>query len=560
MAENKVNSSHIRQELIELLQKEDDRISSDFPPQGFGLMEIARSMDNYWLRASTIYSSDSLDINTLITNMKFGINKAIRFALLDVSNYATIFLTPTNQEMSIWADTIIQSYGKLGLCENFLELHRVGLCELNKIGETYRFNINVDNPGIEMLEKSHFDWMVKKAIKSQKKLYTRKSKERNKISQQMDRMVRPAGGHFMTYSTNSRIDEYYLEIGKSESARMFGRDSFPDHVKFGGIEFGLYCQAVEIMVGWALKHCHFISLLLDKRPKMNFRNLCTLLDIKMRVAEYLQSALQTDASTCIQIIDAMTLTQENVSYHCAIPGNFVAPSYIDVGGNKLLSPIWGNLSHPFIFLLNELKRKYEHDWFDNVNHREKMFREDIYSFFNGERFYKCMESLIIKVDGKVLTDIDALIYDRITGKIAVFQLKFQDYFGYSLKQRSNRKLDMLKANKWVEAITNWILTQSEHDLAIKLGIPRPLNKSNFRLFVIGRNAANFSGSEIPNKRVAWGIFLQIQHLRQDFLNTSDPIENLYLSIIKDSPFQKESPTILTETLEIGSKRIMVGKF
>ena len=555
-----MNLSNVRQELIEILQKEERQLSSNFPPQGFGLMEIARSMDNYWTGASTIYSSEGLDVDNVVTKMKFGINKAIRLTLLDSSKHPTVFLTPTNQDVSIWADTLIQSCGRIGLCENLLEIHRVGLCELTKSGQTYRFNITTDNTGMELHEKSHFDWAVKRAIKSQKKLLSRKQNERNKINKQMDRMVRPALEHYMTYDTNPRIDNYYLEIGKSEAAKMFGRDSFPDYVMFGGIEFRLYCEAVEIMVGGALKHLHFISLLLDKRPRMNFRNLCTLLDIRMRVSEYLQSALQVDANTCRQIIDALTLTPENVDYHCAVPGNFVAPAYIEVGGNKVISPIWGNLSHPFIFLLNELKRKYERDWFDNVNQREKMFREDIYKFFDGDRFYKLPDSLIIKSGGKVLTDIDALVYDKLTGKIAVFQLKFQDYFGYSLRQRSNRKLDMLKANNWVDLIDKWVIEHSEEDLALKIGITDPITKSNFRLFVIGRNAANFSGSELPDQRAAWGILLQLHHLKQKFLNTADPIQNLFSSIMLDSPFKKEKPDLPTESLEIGGKKIIVGTF
>lgn len=551
---------NVRQELIELLQNEEDQLANNLPLQGFGLMDVARSMDNFWASRSAVYSADGLDREGVVMRMNFGLNKALKLTLLDASKFSTVFLAPTNQQVSTWADTFIQFCGKLGYCENFLELHRVGLCELSKIGEIYRFNITADNTGIEALEKSHFDWAVKVAVRKQKKLYSRKSRERDKISKQMDRMVKPASKHYMTYDTNPRIDNYYIDIGKSEATKMFGRHSFPDHVKFGGIEFHLYCEAVEIMVGWALKHLHFISLLLDRRPQMDFRNLCTLLNFKIDVLGYLQSAVELDSNACKQILDALTLTQDNVDYHCAVPGNFVAPAYIEVGGNKVISPIWGNLSHPFLFLLNELKRRYESDWFDNVNHREKMFRDDIYSFFKGDRFYRHSVQLLIKKGGKVLTDIDALVYDKMTGKIALFQLKSQDFFGYSLRQRSNRKQEMLKANNWVQLITDWILEQSEEEIAQKIGVHDPISKSNFRLFVIGRNAANFSGPEVPDKRAAWGIWLQMHRLSQKFLNSADPIENLFSSIILDSPYQKEKPDVPPEALEIGGKKIIFGKF
>jgi hypothetical protein len=550
-----------RQELLELLHREEERLSSKLPPQGFGLIDIARSMDNYWVNVSHVYSAEKLDLESLNTQMEFGLNKALKILLQDVYKYPTILLTPTNRYRSTWADTFIQSCGKLGWCEQLLEIHRVGLCELTKLGDTYRFNINIENAGIETIERAHFDWAVLNAVKNRNKLISNKRKERRELFKEMSKIVQMASKYYMTYDTNPRIDNYYIEIGKSDSARMFGRDSFPDHVKFGGIEFGLYCEAVEIMVGWALKHIDYAFLLLKKRPQMNFRNLCTLLDLEFRIFDYLQSALGVDDNTCKQIIKTVTLRQNNIDDHCAIPGDFVAPAYIDVGMGKLVSPIWGNLTHPFTFLLTELKRQYKDEGFRNVNEREKIFQDEIYRLFDGDRYYKYPGQLDIKRAGVTLTDIDALIFDKLTGKIAIFQLKFQDAFGHSLRQRSNRKLDMLKANKWIGTITDWIRHHSEKDLAQRIGISNYIiSKNNFRLFVIGRNAANFSGAEMPDSRAAWGIWLQIHRFRENFSRSADPIEVLFSSIAADSPFQKELPEIGISRVTVRDKEIIFGKF
>lgn len=84
----------------------------------------------------------------------------------------------------------------------------------------------------------------------------------------------------------------------------------------------------------------------------------------------------------------MTLTVDKKKEPCSVPGNLLTPVFIELGENKLLRPIWGSLSEPFIFLLRELRRGYRSDWDNAVNGREQVFRDDLYGLFLSERFYK----------------------------------------------------------------------------------------------------------------------------------------------------------------------------
>jgi hypothetical protein len=149
---------------------------------------------------------------------------------------------------------------------------------------------------------------------------------------------------------------------------------------------------------------------------------------------FLTYVLDIDFDTAKHLLEILTLTYESKNVHCSA-GIFIAPAFIKVGQGRVLSPVWGCTSHPFLFMLNELKRKYRSDWDMAVNQRENIFRNDIYALFKESRFLKLDTNVKIKIGGLIVTDVDALIFDRATGIVGIFQLKWQDFFGNSMRER-----------------------------------------------------------------------------------------------------------------------------
>lgn len=66
-----------------------------------------------------------------------------------------------------------------------------------------------------------------------------------------------------------------------------------------------------------------------------------------------------------------------------------------------------------------------------MNQREAVFRTQLYTVFDDPRFSCVQHPVIIKEKNKTLTDIDAVVIDKKTGEIALFQLKWQDPADYS---------------------------------------------------------------------------------------------------------------------------------
>jgi len=551
-------------ELRSLINYEEQRILNSFSLESrLGLMEISRSMDLFWtsLNIGAVQQRREVyDTSELIT---FGLNKAVNLFLDHSCNFVSFPLARSTEESKNWADSVLLHCGRLGLCEHLLEVNRVGLGELQKESDySYRFQYSSSEPiGLESFEKDDFAWMTQSIARSQAAKAKELEERQQRIWNLMSGLVNTWQKYYIQYEAHPEVDQFYEEIGILHAQRMFGQDSFPGDIKFGGYDFDLYRSAVGILIGWALKHMSFCTQLVKKAPHIEFSNIITIPQDFDNKVSFLAHALEIDVNAAKQALQTLTLTYENKNFHCSVPGNFVAPALIQVGKGRVLSPIWGRTSHPFLFMLNELKRKYRSDWDRAVDQRESIFRQEIYSLFKDSNFLTPDKNINIKIDGSVVTDIDALILDRSTGVLGIFQLKWQDGFGNSIRERESRKRNFQKTgNKWVECVNNWLSVNSIPEICQLCGfdVDDAERVKEFRVFVIGRNAAHFSGAGNLDSRAAWGTWYQLLRFVSENITWVDPIAELHTLMIEDSPLTRKLPKIPKEELTIGDIRITMG--
>ena len=126
-----------------------------------------------------------------------------------------------------------------------------------------------------------------------------------------------------------------------------------------------------------------------------------------------------------------------------------------------------------------------------------------------------------------MTDIDAVVFDRIEGVIGIFQLKWQDFNIAEVKQQRSRAKDFVsRVDAWATAISDWIAEFGLEALCRVLqispvdGIP----VTNIRLFAIGRSAARFKsyGYQPSRPDVAHCTWAQFLRLRYEI----GPVENV----------------------------------
>lgn len=127
-------------------------------------------------------------------------------------------------------------------------------------------------------------------------------------------------------------------------------------------------------------------------------------------------------------------------------------------------------------------------------HRENWMADDLYGLFEGSRFQCVRGQTRLRRHGQTVTDIDAAIYDKLTGELALFQLKWQDFASCNVRtQRSKAENFIDQVDRWGKNTTMWIdqfgidaLVQS-----LKLKIPSGTQPISIRLVAVGRSNARF---------------------------------------------------------------------
>ena len=115
-------------ELHLLIKNEEQRILKSYPLEGrLGLMEISRSMDLAWINIDLGNVEYSEETTRMWQLFRFGINKAIYLFLDRSCNFPSFPLGKSTEMSKNWADSVLIHCGRLGLCEHFLEINRIGL-------------------------------------------------------------------------------------------------------------------------------------------------------------------------------------------------------------------------------------------------------------------------------------------------------------------------------------------------------------------------------------------------------------------------------------------------
>jgi hypothetical protein len=552
-------------ELLNLLQKERHGVlRSLFSPESrIGLIELIRAVDNFWV-GGMVRNSRSEEEDEIGHLILYSLPQVFDLFLDTSCKYAGAPLFRSTSDLQQWADSVLQHCGRIGYCMGLLKMSEAGLCKCIKVTENefhFRLIHNSEPFGVETYDKEHYEWiieLIRTNLQQGQKANLRKL--RKIISRQMAKRVNPWRKYYIQYTTTPEIDIFYQHEGLLHTQTMVGNDTFPREASFGGIQFGMYCAAVATLVGWGFKHLGFCLELLIKAPSLDPRNIQTITSPLYDQANSLSLALELDYSIAVKILEALTLTAENKVHHCSVPGNPVVPLFVEIGENQLLLPLYGGLTNPFFFLLRELHRRYPGDWDRAVNGREEAFRKEVYDLFPSERFYRVERTVKLKDGGKTLTDIDAFVFDRKTKLVGVFQLKWQDFFGANFRQRQSQKDNLLQTgNEWINRVSAWISNSSPETLAMASGLNLVEARSvvGFKLFVLGRHAAHFSGAGTPDPRAAWGQWYQFVRIAAENYDPENPIEGFYSRLQADSPLTKAPPQLTEETFKIGDVKIVM---
>ncbi|GAI04741.1 unnamed protein product, partial [marine sediment metagenome] len=188
------------------------------------------------------------------------------------------------------------------------------------------------------------------------------------------------------------------------------------------------------------------------------------------------------------------------------------------------------------------------------------FRRQLYDFFQGEHYCKSDKAINISSE-KGVTDIDAAIYDRDAGVLGIFQLKWQDAYGNSMKERYSHITNLYpKATEWIDKVESWISLNRNKDLLKRIfSLPNRVPKK-ILIFVICRHNTYFTGYEV-DKRAAWSSVWNLLKVWDSKIpkNSTNKIEALYneLKKIERDINTRKRPEMTKDEFNISRYRIIL---
>src|SRR5436305_10988059 len=125
-----------------------------------------------------------------------------------------------------------------------------------------------------------------------------------------------------------------MRLGMVRVKSMACHFLYPAHTLIGGCTVELYGNVLAVLIGLALKHLDFCRAFVMQHPSCALRALLATPHNAAALIETLSETLGVESAAIRRVIDAYSLCDENVSYHCSVAG-IPAPLWIRLDGEHL---------------------------------------------------------------------------------------------------------------------------------------------------------------------------------------------------------------------------------
>jgi hypothetical protein len=254
------------------------------------------------------------------------------------------------------------------------------------------------------------------------------------------------------------------------------------------------------------------TILKRRRPELDLRNLLTTFSPYEEFVALMAASLDAETQHIEELLTSLTLAPLNRDVHTKSGEAAWAP-VVRSSRDFCLLPLYGLEINPFLFLLTDLEARYPDDWFRAANRREGRWLTELAMIFGLPRWSTVERNVKLRSNGKTVTDIDFLAYDKTSNELAIFQLKWQRPVGMDNRARRSAGRNLVtQGNKWVESVSIWLGLHGARELAVRAGI-EVLPELRVRLFVVARYNAFFSGFADQDSRAVWTDWIHLSRVR-----------------------------------------------
>lgn len=537
-------------------QRLDKRLQSlDRAPRIGIYIDVLRAID-----VAGVQPTKNMDFPTYIHRFvtSYGLNGASS-ALLCRLPQSGIPIRVMKEEEFLQADKILSSYGAIELVQRAATFIRAGHAQARRKRQQVSVEFNKEAFAFfaDELESQALD-----EIELQYTAHLGPDPARlDSVDAIMKDLIKPwqtKYGTLIGYDAAPEVDEHYLSIALQVVHRWALRAGLDPRLAVGDIPAGELIAMLVFIVSVRLKHINFVRIAKDHVPGLQLLSSFTIWKEKAVVLAEVSDFTGLPTARVEALLKHLFLSPSD-SARLAKSKDPIFPLGVDLENGFYIEPVCGILENPVTNLLNLMKLRDPGLHVSLSAPREGWFRTSIYGLFQGTR-YHCVEGNVrLKKEGKVLTDVDAAIYQRDTNCLALFQLKWQDFGSLDGREVSSKARNLVRGiNKWTDQVGYWEETASIADYRSTFRIPEIRGDMPFKVLHFGvcKNASRISGfsGESFHEGIAVANWPQFFAARREFLGEPDSFQLLHSKIrseYRNTPAMDSYPL----NLQLGEERI-----
>ncbi|HEU0002253.1 MAG TPA: hypothetical protein VFQ36_15225 [Ktedonobacteraceae bacterium] len=559
-------SSLTRQEQLRLLiDEQQERIRQTFPAnRDSAVVALTRARDWRYLNLQGTLNAVTKTAPAHNSYLYLsGWHKALQLCFGDAVKPSSVSPLITDSTLDAWADEVLLECDRLSAGEQVLAYCETGFMRMQQAGQKdFSAWVASKNMPTEWREREDLAWWTNALARTHEREMQELAVEKVSLQPQLDAFASEWQADGIVYRTTPEIDDYYMRLGMARVKSMTCHFLYPAQTVIGGCTVELYRNALAVLIGLALKRLDLCRAFVAQHPSSALRALLAPSYAIDALTRLLSETLRVESAAIRHVVDVYSLAHENVSSHYSVAST-PAPPLLRLGEQQLVWSLTGLLSEPFLFLTRELKRRYSYEYHTASHQHEEVFRQDLYRLFSDKRFVRSAGSVELRgTQGDLTTDVDALIFDRKTGALALFELKSQDPFAYSRQERIRQRDYFHNAGKQVLVCVQWLNRNGANALLTRLDpkLVKRLKAQKTYIFVLGRYLAHFfDGSEF-DRRAAWGTWPQVLRLVNEAsfgAEDANPIQSLHNKLMKDTPLALSSPAPEAQEIPLGESKVYV---
>ena len=527
-----------QEQLRPLIDHQQNRLRNDVPPdRQAAILALLRAQDRLPQSRggepqASPQSHSQPDLVTGRRLAELGANKALHLCFEATGDAAGATAAANGDDLDGWAERFLQECAWLAEAELVLTHCETGFMRIVDDGNgTLDAWIATKRAPASWRERADFDWWASWLAK-------RHEHELLAVRHEKQDMAR----------SDFQDDAYYRRLANVRLKMMAHQHDYPPEAAIGGCTIQTYCDVLGCLIGWALQAR-------DRGEQVVPQSERALIGA-------IASTLAVDPAIVGRAVAALTLDRENAAYHAAVPGVAAAP-LVRIAPNRIVWSIHGLTTEPLLFLTRELRRCHAQEYHNAASLRESVFREDLYGLFQDKRFVTSTGRIELRRDsGTIRTDIDAVVFDRKTGTLGVFELKSQDPFARSTAELKRRRDSLLYANRQISAVLDWLNRHGPNDLLSRVDsrTAKSFRAHKVYPFVLGRYLVHFDDGPEPTRRAAWGTWpglLRLLDGQPVRATDASPIAALFSRLAKDVPRILPRASDHPREIAIGAARLIV---